>query len=242
MTYCAAINVAEGLVFISDSRTNAGIDNISTYSKMKAFGVPGERQFVICCAGNLATTQAVLAQVERDIEEQAEVNLFNVKRMADAASYIGSLSLAEQNRSATPDAVFSATFLVGGEIAGARCRAFMVYPEGNFISTAKQNPFLQIGETKYGKPIMDRILTENTSLDDAALCALLSMDATTRSNLSVGPPIELYVYHRGSLQVGKYVCFVEDSEYLRQLRSSWNESVREAFARLPNISWTETNQ
>ena len=238
MTYCAAISVNEGLVFISDSRTNAGVDNISTYSKMNAFGVPGEKQFVICSAGNLATSQAVLLQVERDIEDNAENSLYNMQRMSDVARYIGDLLISEQRRREPSGVQFSASFLIGGEIAGARCRTFMVYPEGNFIASSPQTPFLQIGEIKYGKPILDRVINETTSLDEAALCALLSMDATTRSNLTVGPPIELYVYEKGSLQPGRYSRFGEEDEYLQMLRSAWNNSIAQAFFNLPAIPWS----
>lgn len=239
MTYCAAISVENGLVFVSDSRTNAGVDNVSTYSKMNAFGVPGERQFVICSAGNLATTQAVMLQIEKDIAKKAPVNLYSVESMSDAAGYIGGLSVAQQKGNDGGDEAFGATFLVGGEILGARCRVFMVYPEGNFIATSTPTPFLQIGEAKYGKPILDRVITVQSDLDDTALCALLSMDATMRSNVTVGPPIELSIYRAGSLVPCRYVCFGEDSDYLRELRLTWNQILREAFRKLPPIAWNE---
>ncbi len=238
MTYCAAISVNEGLVFISDSRTNAGVDNISTYSKMNAYGVPGEKQFVICSAGNLATSQAVILQVERDIEDNAETSLYNIQRMSDVARYIGDLLVNEQRAREAKGAQFSASFLVGGEVLGARCRTFLVYPEGNFIASSQQTPFLQIGEIKYGKPILDRVISDKTGLDEAALCALLSMDATTRSNVTVGPPVELYVYEKGSLQPGRYVCFDEDNEFLRLLRRAWNDSISQAFQNMPKIPWS----
>lgn len=240
MTYCAAVSVDSGLVFIADSRTNAGVDNISSYSKMMAFGVPGERQLVLCSAGNLATTQAVTLRIESDIENNAKVNLMNVKRMSEAAAYVGELSVAVQRKHSDGGGrVFEATFLLGGEIAGARCRVFMIYPAGNFISCSKQTPYLQIGEAKYGKPILDRMITQQSSLEDAAVSALLSMDATTRSNLTVGPPIELIIYEQGSLQPGRYVCFGEESKYLRELRNSWNLALTEAIGKLPAIDWSE---
>jgi putative proteasome-type protease len=236
VTYCAAITVEDGLVFISDSRTNAGVDNISTYSKMNAFGVPGERQIVICSAGNLATSQAVMLQVERDIEDNTEKSLYNFSRMSDIARYIGELSVKE--RLPGEGAQYGATFLVGGEIANARCRVFMVYPEGNFIASSRQTPFLQIGEVKYGKPILDRVINASTELEEAALCALLSMDATTRSNMTVGPPVELYIYKKGTLQPGRYVCFGEEDEFLRILRRAWNDSITQAFRKMPKIPWS----
>lgn len=240
MTYCAGVSVDRGLVFISDSRTNAGVDNIGSYSKMISYGVPGERQFVLCSAGNLATTQAVTLEIERDIDNAAEVSLLNIKRMSDAAAYIGELSVAAQKKYTGGGPVFEASFILGGEIDGARCRAFMIYPEGNFVSCSNQTPFLQIGEAKYGKPILDRMITHSSSLEDAAVAALLSMDATTRSNLTVGPPIELTIYEQGSLQPGRYVCFGEESRYLRELRLAWNTALRDAITKLPPIDWAES--
>lgn len=239
MTYCVAITVDQGLVLVSDSRTNAGVDNVSTYSKMRSFGVPGERQFIICAAGNLATTQSVLQQVERDIAAAAEVNLMNIATVSDAASYLGRISVERQKQ--TPGGPkFEASFLIGGEVAGARCRSFMVYPEGNYIASSPQTPYLQIGEVKYGKPILDRCIEAQMSLDAAVMCALLSMDATTRSNLTVGPPIEVSAYQGGSLQPSRYVRFGEDSDYLRRLRRTWNQELRAAVDRLPPIDWNET--
>jgi len=239
MTYCVAISVDQGLVLVSDSRTNAGVDNVSTYSKMRSYGVPGERQLIICAAGNLATTQSVLLEVERDIASGSSVNLLNVASVSDAASYLGRISVERQKQ--TPGGqVFEASFLIGGEIAGARCRLFMVYPEGNYIASSSQTPYLQIGEIKYGKPILDRCIEAHMSLDAAVICALLSMDATTRSNLSVGPPIEVSAYSNGSLQQSRYVRFGEDSQYLRQLRRAWTQELRSAFSRMPQIDWNET--
>lgn len=238
MTYCVAVKVEQGLVLVSDSRTNAGVDDVSTYSKMWAHGVPGERQFVICSAGNLATTQSVIAQVECDMSQGASTSLLTVASVTDAATYLGRLSMETQKRTGGGP-VFAATFLLGGEVAGARCQVFRVYPEGNHISSSQQTPFLQIGETKYGKPILDRVIALNTDLDQSALCALLSMDATMRSNLTVGPPVEMNVYQAGSLQAGRYVQFGEESVYLRGLRHSWNECLKSAFGQLPPIEWDE---
>lgn len=239
MTYCVGIAVNEGLVFISDSRTNAGVDNVSTYGKMRSYGVPGERQFVICTAGNLATTQGVIAQIERDMRDAAEINLMNVDSVAEAAGYVGALNLAQQKKNTGGGPVFEASLLVGGEVAGAQARLFRVYAEGNYIETSSQTSFLQIGESKYGKPILDRVLSMDTTLDRAALCGMVSMDATMRSNLTVGPPIELCVYTRGSLQLGRHVSFDEDNDFLRDLKNNWNELINQAFDRLPPISWTD---
>ncbi|MCP5182071.1 MAG: peptidase [Pseudomonadales bacterium] len=236
MTYCVSINVKAGLVLVSDSRTNAGMDSVSTHSKMRRVGVPGERQFIICCSGNLATTQGVFANMERDIRDGAPESLMTVRNVSEGAAYIGALSRREQEK--TPGGpVFEASFLVAGEVLGARCRSYMVYPEGNFIESSDQVPYLQIGESKYGKPILDRVITMNSSLDEAALCALVSMDGTMRSNLTVGPPIEVATYMAGSLQPGQYRRFDEDDDYLREVKRNWNKEIKVAFARLPGIDW-----
>lgn len=236
MTYCVAIHVNAGLVLVSDSRTNAGVDSVSTHSKMRCFGIPGERQFIICCSGNLATTQGVYAQIERDIHERAARSLFTVTTVNEAAGYIGRLSRSEQEKTGG-GAIFEASFLVGGEVLGATCRSYMVYPEGNFIESSNHVPYLQIGESKYGKPILDRVISMETPLDQAALCALVSMDGTMRSNITVGPPIELLAYRAGSLQPGRYKRFEEDDDYLRHIKRSWNREIKIAFARLPEIEW-----
>ena len=240
MTYCLGISVRDGLVFASDSRTNAGVDNVSEYSKMYSFGTPGQCQFFLCAAGNLATSQGVVTQIERDIRGGANLNLLTMPSVADAATYIGALSLAQQEKNTGGGPAYEATFLLGGEVRGARCRLFMIYPAGNYIESSQQTPYLQIGESKYGKPILDRVIALKTPLDEAALCALVSMESTIRSNLTVGPPVELQVYEAGGLQPGRYTSFSADSAYWRTLRKSWNAQVREAFRRLPPIDWNES--
>ena len=239
MTYCVGICVRNGLVFASDSRTNAGVDSVSEYSKMYSFGVPGERQFTICTAGNLATTQGVISQIERDIRNEVQTNLMTVRSVADAASYIGALSLSQQEKNTGGGPVFEASFLLGGEVLGAKCRLFMIYSAGNYIESSRQTPYLQVGESKYGKPILDRVIKTTTNLEEAALCALVSMESTIRSNLTVGPPVELQVYQCGSLLPGQYTSFPVDSRYWRKLKKSWNVEVRNAFGRLPPVDWNE---
>jgi putative proteasome-type protease len=243
MTYCLAISTAAGMVFCSDSRTNAGIDQVSTYSKMFRFDLGAERQFVIMTAGNLATTQAVMAQMKRDIRQQAEQSLATVASVGEAADYLGELSRQQQEKHGQNSGGFQASFILGGQLAGQEHRIVLVYPEGNHITSSKDTPFLQIGESKYGKPILDRILTLETPLDTAALCALVSMDSTMRSNLSVGPPIELLLYHTGSfnLQQGHY-RFGEDSEFLRDLKRAWDSRLKEAFHQLPPLRLEEQPQ
>lgn len=241
MTYCIGIALDSGLVFCSDSRTNAGIDQVSSYSKMHTFGVDGERQFVLLSAGNLATTQAVVSQIRQDIRTGVGApNLFRLKTLAEAADYIGEISIRRQARyTEGGHASFDpkVTFILGGQIAGDSPAIYLIYPEGNYITTSRDHPFLQIGESKYGKPILDRVITPATSIEDAAKCAIVSMDSTLRSNLSVGPPIELRVYVRDRFAPGRYLRFEEDDPYLRLLAKSWNQKLIEAFSTLPDISW-----
>ena len=242
MTYCLAIELDAGLVFCSDSRTNAGADRVSTYSKMHRFSVPGERSLVLLTAGNLATSQAVIARLQRDLEEKASFNLFEARYVSDIASYVGELSLGEQQRytqNGSENAGFnaSASFIVGGQIKGRPPEVYMVYPEGNYIGASDLFPYLQIGETKYGKPILDRIVRRDTPVETAMRCALVSIDSTMRSNATVGPPLECLFYRKDSLQPQEQYCkFDEGHPYLRALRSSWDENIRQAFDKLPSLS------
>jgi len=237
MTYCVAIAVDAGMVFCSDSRTNAGIDQVSTYSKMYRFGIDGQRQFVILAAGNLATTQATISQIKRDIKERANTSLLTVESVGDAADYVGSISQIQQEKHAKQGSSFEASFIVGGQIAGSKHRITLVYPQGNHITSSKDTPYLQIGESKYGKPILDRILTPELNLDTCALCAMVSMDSTMRSNLSVGPPIETLVYRTDTLSSVEPLRFNEDSEFLRELKRSWDQGLKDAFRQMPPFAW-----
>lgn len=232
MTYCLGIKVGQGIAMLSDSRTSAGVDNISVYSKMWQYGVPGERQFVLCSAGNLATTQSVVAVLERDIAERAQQSLLTVKDLHEASEYIGRINVESQQQNTGGGPIYETTFLLGGDIAGAGNGLYLIYSQGNFIASSSMVPFLQIGETKYGKPILDRVVTEDTSLERAALCGLVSIDGTIRSNLTVGPPIEVCLLDAGSLQPGRYLVFDEEDSYLRDLRSAWNQLMQESFDKL----------
>lgn len=241
MTYCVAIKLNEGLVFCSDSRTNAGPDRVSTYSKLHRFSIHGDRQLMMMTAGNLATSQAVVAQIERDLKEDATFNLRKASYVSDIADYVGELSLKAQGkyRSDGPNAGFNAeaTFILGGQIKGGETELYMIYPEGNHITSSEQYPFLQIGETKYGKPILDRIIRPATPYETAMRCALVSLDSTMRSNATVGPPIELLFYQTDSLSnPSKYCKFEENDPYLVKLRQSWDENIRKAFNELPSLS------
>lgn len=232
MTYCLGIKLDQHMIFVSDSRTSAGFDNVSTYSKMWRFGAVGLRKFVLCSAGNLATTQAVVTILKNDIEQNAAINLMNIKSLHEGAEYIGKISVECQNKNTGGGPLFETTFLFGGEIAGSLSEMYMIYSQGNFISSSTQVPFLQIGEFKYGKPILDRVIKENTPLERAVVCALVSMDATIKSNIAVGPPIELFVMDIGSLNAGRYLKFEEDDMYLRDLRNAWNSLMQEAMDKL----------
>jgi len=228
------VRSAEGISFCSDSRTSAGVDQINTYSKMFRFGLDENRQFVILAAGNLATTQAVIDRLSKDIANQAEVNLNTVADMHEAADYVGQISVDQQNKTGS-GSTYEATFILGGQVTGNPPQLTLIYPQGNHIRTSRQTPFLQIGESKYGKPILDRIVTCQTDLHTAALCSLVSMDSTMRSNLTVGPPIDIQLYHANSLMPGEYYHLEEDSVYLKDINRIWNERMVESFASLPPL-------
>jgi putative proteasome-type protease len=225
----------------SDSRTNAGVDNVSTYNKMHTFGVPGESQFVLLSAGNLATTQAVVNQLNRDILESARRSLFRVRHLFEAAEYIGELSHAIQHKNGTALRASGynpeATFLLGGQVGDKPPGIYLIYPQGNYITASPYAPFLQIGESKYGKPILDRIIHPELSLEEAARCALVSLDSTMRSNVSVGMPIDLLIYRRDSLMAGRRLKFDASTAYHLAFKASWNQGLRKAFKELPKFEW-----
>ena len=240
MTYCLAIKIDEGLVFCTDSRTNAGPDQVSTFSKMHRFSSAGDRHLVLLSAGNLATSQAVVDEIERDLREAARITVNNAQYLADVADYIGQLSLEVQHKYAPAgeEAGFNAeaSFILGGQIRGEEPEIYLIYPEGNHIHASSRHPFFQIGETKYGKPILDRIIEATTTQEIAMRCALVSMDSTLRSNATVGPPIELLFLPSGDLSGGcMYRSFDQSDTYLLKLREAWNEEVVTAFNNLPEL-------
>lgn len=242
MTYCVAASVRAGLVFASDSRTNAGIDQLAAFSKMHAFDDLDGRFFTLLAAGNLATTQAVVARMRRDLREGADTSLATVTRLREAADYVGEISrdvqarYPEEERSGgfSPEA----NFIFGGQIRGTPHALFQIYPQGNHVSPAELSPFVQIGEQKYGKPILDRIIDIDTELEIVARCCLVSMDSTMRSNASVGPPIELMIYAAGAPGAATHIVFDDNDPYLAELRDAWAASLRRAFDGLPPISLT----
>ena len=239
MTYCVAATVDAGLVFISDSRTNAGVDQISTYSKMHTFGIDGSRQFCMLSAGNLSTSQAIVNQIRHDIDQNMLISLMSVTNLDEAGDYIGQIAIVQQQK-AGGGSEFESSVIFGGQIIGGQPGLMLIYPQGNHISTSASTPYLQVGESKYGKPILDRIITHNTPLHTAVLCGLVSMDSTMRSNATVGPPIEIRVYRTDSLTMDSHITLEGDSDYLRELSRSWDARLKEAFRQLPPPAWAET--
>ena len=241
MTYCLAAAVNAGLIFASDSRTNAGVDHINSYPKLHTFVWPGDRAYVLLSAGNLATTQAVVTRLQREAMEDGGP-LRRADYMTEAAEHVGQISQQVQARHA-PEAPSSsrvsleASFILGGQIGTQSPGLFLIYPQGNFITCSEEQPFLQIGETKYGKPILDRIITPGLSLEDAARCALVSIDSTMRSNLSVGPPIDLALYPRDSLEQPRALRYKLNSPYFASVRKQWGEGLRRIFDDLPRFDW-----
>jgi len=228
-------------VFCSDSRTNAGPDMLSSYSKMHIFNPTADRVFVMLAAGNLATTQAIVSHIEQDMEDPNIQGLHNCSKMIEAARYISQVSRmeAEQAQASLSDTSVDTkvTLLFGGQIRNTAPAIYMMYPAGNFISDSNETPFLQIGESKYGKPILDRIITRETTLEDAARCAIVSMDSTIKSNATVGPPIEVLVYEKDSFETNHYIKMDEDDPYLHDVKHAWNEALKNAFSQLPLFHW-----
>jgi putative proteasome-type protease len=241
MTYCLGIITRGGLVIAADSRTNAGVDYISTYQKLFDFSHPGDRVILLCVSGNLSITQAVINAIEHDLNQHEEQNLHNLPGMYDVARYIGGKIRAIRKQESPwleKDRIdCKCTLLLGGQISGQEPQLYMLYSQGNFIQATAETPFLQIGETKYGKPILDRTITVDTSLEDAAKCALLSIDSTMKSNISVGPPINLMVYYRDTFIIRHQLKFKRGDLYLQKIRSTWEDYLRQAFEKIPQIEW-----
>ena len=218
MTYCVAMCLSDGLVFASDSRTNAGVDHIATFKKLHVFHQDGERVMVLQSAGNLATTQSVISLLSARIRTQQEPNLMQVTSLYDAAMLIGKtlqevIQRDSSNQQNCGNTNFNCNLLLGGQIAGETHRLFHIYPEGNFIEATRDTPYFQIGESKYGKPIIDRVLTIDTPLEQAMCCALISIDSTLRSNLSVGLPLDTLLYRSGSLSSAEQHRITENDPY-----------------------------
>jgi putative proteasome-type protease len=242
MTYCVGVLLEQGALFASDSRTNAGLDNVAKFCKMTVFERKGERVLVLMSSGNLAGTQTVVSLLkQRSLLTDGTPNVWTGKTMLDVVMCISDVMRAVESRDAKrleqSEVTFNASLLVGGQIRGEPMRLFRIYAEGNFIEATNETPFFQTGEAKYGKPIIDRVLTRSTSLADATKCVLVSFDSTMRSNLSVGMPIDLLVYERDALEVRMRRRFEPHDPYFEALSNAWSEGTREVFSRLPELSW-----
>ncbi len=243
MTYCVGLDLKDGLVLLADTRTNAGVDNIATFSKTYVFEQPGERVIALLAAGNLALTQSIVNLLHEGIEADDIVEtLLGAKSMFRAAQLVGEAvrriyridgpAMQAQNIS------FDVSFLLGGQIKAGNPRLFQIYAAGNFIEATPDTPFLQIGEHKYGKPILDRAASYDTDLYDGVKLALISMDSTLRSNLTVGPPVDLLVYRRDAFKFELKRRITEDDPYFRMIRERWSEALREAYLAIPRPDWS----
>ena len=239
MTYCVAIQMREGMVFVADSRTNAGVDHISTFRKMHLFqNEDGTRAMVLMSSGNLATTQSVIKLLrQRDNEDRG---LAHCENFFHAAELVGKTLREVVNKGSGPaqeHVDFGCSFILGGQISGDAMRLYHIYPEGNFIEATEDTPYLQIGEIKYGKPIIDRVISIDTPLDQGVKCALISMDSTIRSNLSVGMPLNLLIYRKDSFSLAEHHNITDSHEGYRQLREAWSAGLAATFSSLPDCSW-----
>jgi putative proteasome-type protease len=245
MTYCVAVKLNAGLVFLSDSRTNAGLDQISTFRKMIVYEKPGDRFMCLLSAGNLSISQSVreILQVEqlKDPETDESITIWNAKSMFDAARVLGAAVRhvyerdGESLQRAGVD--FNVSMIFGGQVAGEGMRLFQVYSAGNFIEATAETPFFQIGESKYGKPVLDRVITPDTPLDEAAKCVLVSMDSTLKSNLSVGLPLDMVVYEADQLKTDRVICIDDNNPYFRMLHNTWGQKLREVFDSIEHPTW-----
>ena len=229
-----------GLVFLADSRTNAGVDQVGTFRKMSVFENPGDRVMVLMTAGNLSISQAVRQLVSDHVGADG-MTIWTAPTMYDAARILGDAVRTVHKRDAAALAEFGVDFNIsivfGGQIKGERCRLFQIYSAGNFIESHNENTYFQVGEAKYGKPIIDRVVTPLTSLDDAAKCALISMDSTLRSNISVGLPLDLLVYENDSLALTHFVTIDEKNQYFQMLRNSWGQQLKTVFEGIAAPVW-----
>jgi putative proteasome-type protease len=247
MTYCVAVTLDAGMVFASDTRTNAGVDNIASFRKMYLFSQDGDRVIVMLTAGNLSITQSAIKLLEEHVRRQSQAQtIMNVESMYDVADLTGQALRDVRNRNAPflqqSNIDSSASFIVGGQIRGEPQRLFHVYSEGNFIESTPETLYFQIGESKYGKPVIDRVVKSDTSLLEATKCLLVSFDSTMRSNISVGLPIDLLIYERDSFKVS-YRHHIEESDpYFNMIHKQWGAGLRKVFSELPNPEWNVTSE
>jgi putative proteasome-type protease len=242
MTYCVGLLVDTGLVMLSDSRTNAGVDQINTFRKMTAFQHARDRILVLLSAGNLAITQAVVNLLEEPPADPAQPpRIYRAANMFNAARVVGDALREIHVRDAAylqeQGLEFNGNFILGGQIMGEEPRLFHIYSAGNFIESSIDTPYFQIGESKYGKPIIDRVITRSSSLAHAAKCALVSMDSTIRSNLSVGPHLDLAIIRRDEFRLATHVSIDMENDYFKMIRTRWGFALQEVFSELPNPNW-----
>ena len=241
MTYCIGVMLDEGMIFASDSRTNAGMDNIGKFCKMTLFERRGDRVIILLSSGNLAGTQAVIGVLnQRCGAGDGVASLWNAHTMFDVAVLVADAMRDIERRDGQylqESEAFNASFIVGGQIRNEPLRLFRIYAEGNFIEAEEATPYFQTGETKYGKPIIDRVITRHTPLPDATKCVLVSFDLTMRSNLSVGMPIDLICYERDSFEVRMRRRPDADDAYFAGLSRDWSEGTRKVFRQLPELAW-----
>jgi putative proteasome-type protease len=249
MTYCVAAKLNAGLVFLSDSRTNAGVDNISTFRKMIVYEKPGDRFMVLLSAGNLSISQSVreILQIEhlKDPEGGEPITIWNAKSMFDATRVLGAAIRRIYERDAAAlrkaDVDFNVSLIFGGQIHGEAMRLFQVYSAGNFIEATDETPYFQLGESKYGKPVLDRVLTPDTPLDEASKCLMVSMDSTIKSNLSVGLPLDLVIYEADHFKSDQVVCIDHDNPYYQMLHNTWGKKLREVFDSIEDPVWDDAH-
>jgi putative proteasome-type protease len=244
MTYCVALRLDSGMIFASDSRTNAGVDHIATFCKMRVYEKPGDRVIVVLSSGNLAITQGVINILDRHLKAPLGVDtIWNAGSMVDVAALAGGALREMRERDGKmlmqSGIEASANIIVGGQIAGEHERLFHIYSQGNFIEASDETPYFQLGEAKYGKPILDRVLMPGTLQKEAAKCVLISFDSTIRSNMSVGLPIDMLWYSRDALRVGTQQRIREGDPYFSMLRERWGGGLRRVFAELPDPDWME---
>ncbi|MCX0330148.1 proteasome-type protease [Acinetobacter radioresistens] len=236
MTYCCGLRLKDGLVFISDTRTNAGVDHISVFKKLFSFGVEGERFIVIQTSGNLATTQAVIGHLKNHLALDQKPHLYSVNTMFEVAELIGHTLkrvIADVTTDPDEESNFYCNLLVGGQIKGSAMQLYHIYPQGNFICATSDTPYFQIGESKYGKPILDRALSYDMPLDEAFRCSLISFDSTLRSNVSVGMPLDSLVYRKDSLHIPLGKRIYSEDPYFEHISKQWSDALRRGLQNLP---------
>ncbi len=241
MSYCVALKLNRGLVFMSDTLTNGGLDNISCYPKTFSWGLPGDRQIFLATAGNLATTQAVVSTLSEQIDEleKPEASILHAPTMFQIARII-SRTLADVIVNSTPsqqaaDSAFSATMILGGQIKGGETQLYLIYPEGNFIEVSDNNPFFQIGETKYGRPILVRAFDPEMEINDAIKLLMVSFDSTIKANLSVGLPLDIRIYDNDSLQPANELRVEKDDPYYQMISRAWGDALKASLVQLPDF-------